>query len=135
MIANLVRNCKKKIAYSPDIMLYKKFPRSKEELFEFISGSARQRARQFKNSGRAVFEDNFYLLPVFLLLFIIASVFLALMTRCLIYLIPLTLYYMFILFSRIIFHGFRRGIRGFFYLCALQISYGINFLSGLMLRK
>ncbi len=132
----LVRKSGKKIAYSPDIMLYKKFPQNRRELFGSVRDSAYRRAVQFRNKNQgAAFADNFYILPAVLLLFVAISIALSAVFRQALYIIPLFFYYLFMLLSRILFYGVRDGLRSFLYLAVLQFSYGISFLGGLFGRK
>ncbi len=133
-LGSQVRSYGRKITYSPDIILYKKFPENPGELIDYIRVSSRKRAHQFRKNrtlGLTGIRDNFYILSIILLLFISAEIVIPVYFHNILFAVPLILYYFFMLFSRILFFGFIDGPKGFIYLVYLQILYGVSFLSSL----
>ncbi len=134
-LGSWVRVCGRKIAYSPDIILYKKFPDSPKELIDYVRTSSSQRARQFRKNRinkRTRIRDNFYILSVLLLIFILADIIAPFYFHNILFAAPLILYYSFMLFCRVLFYGLKDGLKSFIYLAYLQIVYGVRFLAGLI---
>lgn len=131
ILAGQVRDSGRKIAYSPDIILYKRFPSGPRELLDYILSSSKKRAGQFRHKHNGL-PDNFYIVSVILLLFIAADIIAPFYFHNVIFAAPLILYYLFMFFSRILFLGFREGPKSFICLAWLQIVYGLSFLSGLL---
>ncbi len=134
LLCRQIKKRSKKISYSPDIMLYRKFPQNNKELFGLIIKNALLRARQYREhsqSNRLSLKDGFYILSLFILLLIPASVISAVLLKNILFAVPVLSCYLLMLFTRILFSGFKKGVISFAYLVILQITYGIYFITGL----
>jgi hypothetical protein len=125
ILGSQVRNSGMKITYSPDIILYKRFPMNPGEMIEFVGKSAEQRARQRTKPG------NNLMLSLALIFFISAFILAPVIFHNILFAAPVILYYIFMLFCRVLFYGFIEGPVSFLYLACLQVVYGVKFLTGL----
>jgi glycosyltransferase involved in cell wall biosynthesis len=130
VLSRLARKNKSKLVYSPDIMLYKKFPDSPPALINHIKKEAIFRASQFKShafKSLLSLNDLKFFLSLVLLVFIPACAGLAIAYQNFYFLLPLIIYYFLMLMNRLYFFGFKIGLKSFFYLAIAQIIYGFYF--------
>lgn len=137
VISRLVEMENKELIYSPDFMLYKRFPENFKQFTVKIKTDAFYRSLQRKSvffrQHRHLAKWQFFV-PFLFLLFILASIILTIAFRSLWFALPLAVYYLILIFSRLIthkLHGFRlAGI-----LIVAQIMYGISFIRGFFKRS
>ncbi len=127
-----------KLVYTPDIVLYKKFPGRPSDLFGWFRRDALSRARQLKAGGPfdkiRKFDDRKFVLSLALILFLALSAGLCGLLRSPLVLAPAALYYLTLFVTRIWLYGPRSGVRSFAYLTMAQVYYGFYFLAGLFRR-
>ena len=138
VLSKQVHKLQLKLVYSPDIMLYKKFPDNPKYLMEYIRREAYFRAAQIRSKAydslKGIFEIKFAISIIFLL-FIIFSILLTFLFRSIILIFPAIGYYLLLGISRCYFLGFKNGIISFFYLSLAQIAYSIYYLIGILKNK
>ena len=134
LLSRQIQKHRAKMVYSPDIMLYKKFPGSFGELLEYIRKEAVSRALQLKIKAShplRSLQDRKFTVSLFLLGFLLVSVLTAAGFRNVLLLIPLATYYLVLLVSRLFLFGPSRGWKSFLYLAAIQLYYGFEYLVGM----
>lgn len=128
LISELIHKSGKKIYYSPDIMIYTKFPENLKELFLYVKNNAISRGEEFKNlikRKELKILSIGYFLPILFLIWILISLFF--MNKFTV--LFLAIYYGIILISRFI-YGFKAFFDGFL-ISILQIYYSIFYLLGI----
>lgn len=134
LLSKQIQKHRAKMVYSPDIMLYKKFPGNFRELMGYIRKEAVSRAMQLKIKAYHPlqnFQDKKFIVSLALLGFLLVSLLTAVLFRNPFLLIPLVLYYLVLLLSRIVLYGPARGWTSFLYLSAVQLYYGFGYLMGM----
>jgi hypothetical protein len=135
ILSKHVRKTGMNLIYSPDIMVYRRFPENKARLFLYIKNEAYFRAMQFKSkSFREIdsIEDKKFILSFVLLLLLSALIVLSIIYQNILILLPIFIYYCGLLISRWIFKGIIKGTIIFSYLFILQIIYGWFFFRGII---
>ncbi len=131
MIAECIRKGEKKLYYSPDIVMYGKFPENLKQLFLYVKSNALSRGKELREiiSRREIkFISIGYLLPVLFLMWILTL--LIFFNKFTIYF--LVVYYGLVFVSRLIY-----GIKALFdgiLISILQFYYSILYIVGI-LRK
>jgi glycosyltransferase involved in cell wall biosynthesis len=123
-----------KVVYSPDLMLYQVFPKNPVEMVRYIKKEALFRVSQFRSPVYKSFEsfyDKKFSLSVALLATMAASLTFFIIRQNPVFLMPLGVYYTFLLISRLIVSGLKNGILGFIWLSFAQLLYGFYFFFGL----
>jgi glycosyltransferase involved in cell wall biosynthesis len=131
LLSKQIKKHRAKMVYSPDIMLYKKFPGSFGELMGYVEKEAGSRALQLKiKSYRPLqnFQDKKFVVSVVLLGFLLASAGAVAVFRNPFFLAPALVYYCVLLFTRLALFGLYRGWKSFIYLSAVQLVYGLQYL-------
>jgi len=126
-----------KLFYSPDIVLYKKFPVSAPELLRYFKKEALLRAQQFKiktYTSVETYSDKRFLFSSIVIIFTIASFSVTFIQRNAVYLLPLSFYFLLILASRIALMGFKNGFKSSFFLILIQYLYSFYFLKDIMFK-
>lgn len=135
LLSKQIQKHRAKMVYSPDIMLYKKFPGNFSELMEYIRKEALSRAMQLKIKAPHPlqgFQDKKFVVSAVLLVFLAVSVATAAVFRSVLFLIPLALYYLVLLLTRLVLFGFVKGWKSFLYLAVVQLYYGFEYSTGML---
>lgn len=137
ILSKAVLSRKQKLVYSPDILLYKRFPRSRKELSQYLRKEAYSRASQLKaglfKEWRSI-RDLKFILSIGLIIIILLSIIGALVLKDVRIIMPLVVYYLILYISRLLFYGFVKGSSVFIYIAKAQLEYGAAFLTGLFQR-
>lgn len=126
-----------KCIYSPDIMLYKRFPATPGALFSYISSQPRQRAFQLRTpayKGRRTFKDWEFLVAIVFFIFLGLSFILPVITANPLSALPLAVYLLIVLLSRLTLYGLDQGFRIFYLLIISQVIYALGFVKAIFIR-
>ena len=135
LLARAVEKNKEIIMYSPDLLLYQRFPESYWEFMEGLQTQVNARLEQiFSGKKDRKLKDYKFFISIGVLLFIAASVASVFIFRQSELMIPLYAYYGFLLLSRVVFFGLINGFRSFLLLVWAQLFYGFSLLKGLLVR-
>ncbi len=135
ILSKLVQQNKLSMVYSPDIMLYKKFPISPGTLINFIKNEAFLRSIQIREKTyhtSKYIHDLKFIVSVFFILFLMISIIFTIILKNLYYFLPLICYLGFVFLTRIYLYGFRKGIISSFFLLLSQVLYGLDFIRGIL---
>ena len=134
VIAHHLSELKHKLIYTPDVILYKKFPLDLIGFWRFIREHSGGRARQFRflRLKQIIRFSKWELVaPVAFILFFLFTLGLSIALLNPLFLIPLGSFYLFLLINRLFFYGFKFGMKSFGLLIAAQLSYGWNYITAL----
>ncbi|MGC8765772.1 MAG: glycosyltransferase family 2 protein [Brevinematia bacterium] len=127
LLSEVVATSEKEMYYSPDIMLYQRFPETFSQLVEYVRQNSISRAKELKEiiSTRRLKNLSFSFIIPFILSGFLISAFISLNKLLL---SILAFYYLILILSRIILYGIIDGIFYSFLISFLQLTYTFFYL-------
>jgi glycosyltransferase involved in cell wall biosynthesis len=135
LLAREIDKNKESLIYSPDLLLYQRFPESYWEFVEGLQTQVNARLEQmFSGKKVRTLRDYKFFISVGVLFFVAGSLAAVFIFRKPEFMLPLYAYYGMLLLSRMLFFGMINGFRSFLLLAWAQLFYGFSLLKGLLTR-